>query len=183
MKVGLTPYNFQIVSRKVTDLVSTSKYYFGNTVMLQLDTICNDLKSVIAMFLDVFFQISMNARLRSLVTPTPTAPTLQAPTSATARKGSRETARTVKVGLTPYNFQIVSRKVTDLVSTSKYYFGNTVMLQLDTICNDLKSVIAMFLDVFFQISMNARLRSLVTPTPTAPTLQAPTSVTARMGLS
>ena len=39
----------------------------------------------------------MNARLRRLVTPTPTAPTLQAPTSVTARKGSRETARTVKV--------------------------------------------------------------------------------------
>ena len=39
----------------------------------------------------------MNARLRSLVTPTPTALTLQAPTSVTARKGSRETARTVKV--------------------------------------------------------------------------------------
>ena len=39
----------------------------------------------------------MNARLRSLVTPTPTASTPQAPTSVTARKGSRETARTVKV--------------------------------------------------------------------------------------
>ena len=54
---------------------------------------------VIATALHVLFQISMNARLRSLVTPTPTAPTLEVPTSVTARKGSRETARTVQVSL------------------------------------------------------------------------------------
>ena len=47
----------------------------------------------------VFFQISMNARPRGLVTPTPTAPTLLAHLSVFAGQDTQETAVTAQVGI------------------------------------------------------------------------------------
>ena len=85
---------------------------------------------VIAMALHGFFQISMNARLRTLVTPTPTAPTLQAPASVTARKGSRETARTVQVRFAGrFHFHTVTVKGPNVLAVRQNVI---ILILLDT---------------------------------------------------
>ena len=139
------------------------------------------------LFFMFFFQISMNARKSSLVTPTPTAPTLQAPTSVTARKGSRETAPTVKVRLNCwFDFQIrlwngsrfcecIGLRKNSLAVPS--FRNESIIVTQSRILILFKFSTALFL--FFQISMNARLSSLVTPKPNAPILLAHLSVCAR----
>ena len=109
----------------------------------------------------VRFQISTNAKTRNLVTPKPTAPTLQAPTSVTARKGSRETAPTVKVSFVA---SISTQLIVKYPNVPAPRQNGNVLILLDTWC-------------CFQMWMNAK-ENLVTKTPTVPTPRAHSSVCA-----